>query len=175
MQIRASLLNGDRPDCPVDRNHVIHRHGAYGRHGDTEEEEKSVKVPRFLCNPCGRTISVLPDEMPPYRPVKVDVLEEHFDAEAGVPCEQPQAPRTVKTNDCLKRAWRRFTRRLDALTSLLGQMMQIRASDAKLIWKQLRRLGNLREILRLLSWKFKTSLLGDYQCLKPWSPRPPGD
>jgi hypothetical protein len=110
--------------------------------------------------------------MLPYRPLKTELVEEHFDAQAG---EQPaQVEVTEKESGCLKRAWHRFTQRLDAHASVLGQMMQIRLSDAKLIWIQLRRLGNLKGILRLLARKFKTSLLGDYQCLKPWSPRPPG-
>ena len=99
-------------------------------------------------------------------------MEEYFDGQSG---DQPEeAELTERERGCLKRAWHRFTRRLDALASLLGQMMQIRLSDAKLIWIQLRRLGNLKVILRLLTRKFKTSLLGDYQCLKAWDARPPG-
>ena len=87
--------------------------------------------------------------------------------------EQAEAELTEKEIGCLKRAWHRFTQRLNVLTFVLGQMMQIRLSDAKLIWIQLRRLGNLKVILGLLGRKFKTSLLGDYRCLKPWPPRIP--
>gem|GEM_PF-1843656 len=50
--------------------------------------------------------------------------------------------------------------------------MQIRTSDAKRSWPQLRRLGNLAGILHLLGGKYKTSLLADYLCLKPWVARP---
>jgi len=109
--------------------------------------------------------------MLPYRPLKAELVEGDFDTRSG---DQPEeAELSEKESGCLKRAWHRFTQRLDALTSVLGQMMQIRASDAKLIWIQLRRLGNLRDILHLLGRKFKTSLLGDYRCLKPWPPRIP--
>jgi len=176
MQIRASLLIDDWPRCPVDVNHCVHRHGKYHRHGDCVEKEKSIKVPRFRCTRCGHTISVLPDEMLPYRPVKAEVVEGHFDRQAGDQPEEPEEKAKIgeAQSGCLKRAWHRFTRRLNALTSVLGQMMQIRTSDAKLIWIQLRRLGNLKEILRVLWRKFKTSLLGDYQCLKPWKPKPEG-
>ena len=171
MQLRLSLLTGDRTTCPVDVNHCIHYHGAYCRYANSDDLEKRVKVPRYLCNRCGHTISVLPDEMLPYRPLNTELVEEDFDARSGL--QPSQAQFTEKQRGCLKRAWRRFTQRLDALASVLGQMMQFRLSDAKLIWIQLRRLGNLKEILHLLGGKFKTSLLGDYQCLKPWPPKIP--
>ena len=170
MQLRLSLLTGDRPACPVDVKHCMHHHGAYYRYANCDDLEKSVEVLRYRCCRCGRTISVLPDEMLPYRPLGTKLVEEHFDAQAG---EQAEAQLTEKEMGCLKRAWHRFTQRLNAITFVLGQMMQIRLSDAKLIWVQLRRLGNLKVILRLLGRKFKTSLLGDYQCLKPWKPKIP--
>ena len=172
MQIRLSLLTGDWPTCPVDAQHCIHHHGAYFRYANCDELKKSVKVLRYLCCRCGHTISVLPDQMLPYRPVSVALVEGNFDTRSGGQPEEAEL--TEKESDCLKRAWHRFTQRLNALTSVLGQMMQIRLSDAKLIWIQLRRLGNLREILKLLGRKFKTSLLGDYRCLQPWKPKPEG-
>jgi hypothetical protein len=171
MQMRLSLLSGDRPTCPVNVKHCIHDHGAYWRYANCDDLEKAIKVLRYLCYRCGHTISVLPDEILPYRPLKTELVEEHFDTRSG---EQPEEVElTEKESGCLKRAWHRFTRRLNALTSVLGQMMQIRLSDAKLIWIQLRRLGNLKVILHLLGRKFKTSLLGDYRCLKPWRPKIP--
>ena len=170
MQTRNSLLTGDRPTCQVDPTHAIDRHGKYDRYADCHEQIKSKRIPRFLCRPCGHTISVLPDDTLPYRPVSVGLVEGCFDAEAS---GQPQAPVTPTEEGCLKRAWHRFTQRIAALTAVLGQILQTRNSDARRIWIQLRRLDNLEEILRLLSRKFKTSLLGDYQCLKPWSPKDP--
>ncbi len=172
MQIRESQLCGDRPKCPGDAKHSVHRHGAYYRYGNLEEEEKSIETLRYLCYPCQRTVRVLPDEMLPYRPLTTELVEEYFDAKAG---EQPQRAQIAeKESGCLKRAWHRFTQRLAALAAVLGQIVQIRESDAKRIWQQLRRLGNLREILRFLARKFKTSLLGDYPCLKPWAFLPTG-
>jgi hypothetical protein len=167
VQIRKSQLKGERPKCPVDLKHCVHRHGAYRRYGDCEEGEPSIEVLRYLCYLCGHTISVLPDGMLPYRPLRAELVEGHFDARAEGRSEAAEAPE--KQSGCLKRAWRRFTRRLDALASVLGQIVQIRQADAKRIWRQLRRLGNLREILRFLAEKFKTSLLGDYRCLEPWA------
>ena len=171
MQLRESQLKGERPKCPVDFKHQVHQHGAYYRYGDCEEEESSIEVPRYLCCLCGHTISVLPDEMLTFRPLRTQLVEAHFDAQAEGRAEAAEAPE--KQSGCLKRAWHRFTQRLDALTAVLGQIMQLRETEAKRIWRQLRRLGNLREILRFLAEKFKTSLLGDYRCLKPWAAEDP--
>lgn len=169
MQTRKSLLTGDRPLCPVDSKHPIHRHGKYDRYADCQEKTKSQWIARFLCFLCGHTISVLPEDTLPYRPVSAPLVQASFDAKVS---GKPEPPVSPAERGCLKRAWHRFTQRLTALTAVLGQIMQIRKSDAKRTWQQLRRLGNLGEILHLLGRKYKTSLLGDYWCLKPWPPRP---
>lgn len=134
---------------------------------------KSKWIDRFLCAPCGHTISVLPDDTLPYRAISVPKVEASFDAKAS---DQPEPSVTETERGCLKRAWRRFSRRIAALAVVLGQVMQIRRSDAKQTWPQLRRLGNLEQILHLLGDKCKTSLLADYLCLKPWvlHPQPSG-
>lgn len=165
MQMRQSQLLGDRPACQVDPIHSVHRHGHYKRHGDCDSLEPLECILRFLCLPCGRTISVLPDEMLPYRPVSASMVEANFDARAN---DKPEPPVTEKESGCLKRAWKRFGQRLDAHASALGQIMQIRQLAAKPFWHHLRRLGNLPDILLLMSRSFNTSLLGAYSCLRPW-------
>jgi hypothetical protein len=170
MQIRFSHLKGDRPRCLIDPTHKIHRHGHYKRHGDCDGLEALERILRFLCLLCGRTISVLPDHLLPYRPVSVPKVQEHFDAKTS---GQQPPPVTEKEKGCLKRAWVRFTRRTAALAATLGQMVQLVFPEPKPIWLQLRRWGNLANILRLLGSPFNTSLLQDYRCLRPWS-RPPG-
>jgi len=105
----------------------------------------------------------------PFRPVSTSLVQENFDARAN---DQPLPPVTEKESGCLKRAWKRFGRRLDAHATALGQIMQIRKHAAKPFWHQLRRLGNLPDILLLLSRFFKVSLLHDYLCLRPWSRAP---
>ena len=74
MQIRASSFRGDRPACPLNPNHKVHVHGPYDRYANCDDEQKE-DVPRFLCVPCGRTISVLPDHFLPYRAVAVPLVE----------------------------------------------------------------------------------------------------
>lgn len=166
MQIRKSSLVGDRPTCHVDKEHKVYRHGTYERNGDNNDKSpKRVDVDRFLCVPCARTISVLPDECLPYRAVPVSLVEKHFDAMASA-AEPPSA--TEKEKGCLKRAWTRFNGRVDALLAVLGQMISGVKPSAPELWNQLRRLGNLKDILLQLADPFKTSLLHDYLCIKPW-------
>lgn len=165
MQIRSSHFTGDRPGCPVDSAHKVHLHGHYDRHGDCDGLQPAERVWRFLCPPCGRTISVLPDHLLPYRPVPAPKVQEYFDAKTGGP---PPPPATEKESGCLKRAWERFTRRTTALAATLGQMVQLVLPEPKPVWLQLRRWGNLADILRLLGRPFNTSLLLDYRCLLPW-------
>ena len=138
MQTRQSLLKGDRPSCPVNPNHPIHRHGKYDRYADCNELQKSKWILRFLCVLCGYTISVLPDDTLPYRSISVPKVEASFDAKAS---GKPEPPVREAERGCLKRAWHRFDQRITALTVVLGQVMQIRQSDAKRVWPQLRRLA----------------------------------
>jgi len=170
MQKRESQRAQDhpRPCCHVDPSHKIYAHGYYRRLANyfLAVVAKYLMVPRWLCVTCGRTISVLPDKMLPYRQVPVEDLEQYFDHQAN------EAPPTVVgalQEGCLKRAWHRFTLRLTALAAGLGQLMQRGdLADAKHFWRGLRRWGNLREILRILSAHFQTSLLLDYRCIRPW-------
>jgi hypothetical protein len=168
MQIRQSHLVGDRPPCAVDPSHTIYCHGHYKRYGNCNDKEPLlVSILRFLCVICGHTLSVLRDDLLPYRAVPVPLVEKHFNALAkGTP---PPAA-TQKEKGCLKRAWARFTGRVDALLAVLGQMIEDVKPSAITLWKQLRQWGNLPRILLQLAEPFKTSLLGDYLCLKPWGP-----
>jgi len=170
VQIRFSDLTGDRPDCPVDPAHKVHRHASYFRHGDCDGPQPLERILRFLCLICGRTISVLPDQLLPYWPISAPKVQEHFDAKiSGL----PPPPATEKESGCLKRAWGRFAGRANALASLLGQMVQLVFPEPRPVWLQLRRWGNLPGILQRLGSPFNSSLLHDYRCLKPWS-RVPG-
>jgi len=116
-------------------------------------------VTRWLCIVCGGTISVLPDEMLPYRPVVVELLEAWFDS-LHHGRDPPQV--TEVERGCLERACSRFLQRIPSLTTILGQMVEAIRPTAQALWTQLRKFRRLVDILRLLAEKFKTSLLGDY-------------
>jgi hypothetical protein len=166
MQLRKSSLQGDRPVCPLDPNHKIHRHDEYERYGNCDDKKPLIVVIfRFRCVRCRRTLSVLPDDLLPYRAVPAPLVEKPFDALAkGTP--KPAA--TEKEKGCLKRAWASFSGRIEPLIALLGQMIRPVKPCAADLWLQLRQWGNLTTILVQLAEPFKTSLLGDYRCLKPW-------
>jgi hypothetical protein len=164
MQIRKSSLTGDRPHCPVDPTHPIHCHGGYDRYANCDDDKKE-DIPRYLCPPCGRTISVLPDERLPYRPPSVSQVEQHFDARAN---DAAPPPATEKERGCLARAWHSFVGRVNVLTAVLGQMIRLVKPNASSLWKQLREQGNLQVILLRLARPFNTSLLRHYRCLEPW-------
>jgi hypothetical protein len=166
MQIRSSSFKGDRPPCPVDSNHEVDRHGSYERNANCDDEQKE-DIDRFLCRPCGRTISVLPDHFLPYRAVSVSLVQRHFDAQAD-PGQAQKPTATENEKGCLKRAWGRFGQRVAALATVLGQMMQIRCRNPRPFWLALRRWGNLPAILLQLAKPFNISLLHDYLCLRPW-------
>lgn len=167
MQIRFSSLKGDRPSCPVDPNHPVDCHGNYKRHANCNDNQKEA-IDRFLCRPCGRTISVLPDHFLPYRAPSVALVQKHFDAQAN-PEQTKEPPATEKEKGCLKRAWARFKQRVAPLKATLGQMIRCVKPSAAQLWNQLRRRSNLCAILLQLANPFNTSLLHDYLCLRPWS------
>ena len=167
MQLRQSSVHGDRPKyCPHCRNPGLHHHGSYKRHSKAEAltDEDQVAIQRYLCPPCGCTCSVLPDDMLPYSPVSASQTQKHFDAAFN---GGPAPPATEKEGGCLRRAFKRFTKRVAPLTAILGQMIRVIRPTAQKLWQALRSLGNLAKILHLLAQNFKTSLLGDYRCLKP--------
>lgn len=173
MQIRASSFQGERPRCPANPHHTVHYHGTYRRYANCEATQAAQKeaIDRFLCLVCGRTLSVLPDRLLPYRAVPVPLLEEHFDAQAN-PGEAAAPPATEKEKGCLKRAWARFKQRVAPLSATLGQMIGPVKPTAAQLWNQLRRKSNLATILLQLARPFNTSLLHDYLCLRPWAPPP---
>ena len=167
MQLRRSSVHGGRPHrCPHCGYHCLHCHGTYKRHSKSDGgiDEDLIAIPRYLCARCGHTCSVLPDDMLPYSPISADLVNKHFDATFN---GGPAPPVTEKEGGCLKRTCKQFAERVAPLTAILGQMIRIIRPTAQKLWQALRSLGNLAEILHLLALNFKTSLLGDYRCLKP--------
>jgi transposase-like protein len=164
MQIRQSSFTGDRPPCPQSPAHRVHGHGCYDRFANCNDHQRQ-GIPRFLCTRCGRTISVLPDQMLPYRAASVKLVQEHFDA--GADQTAPPAV-TEKEKGCLVRAWLSFSKHVTVLGAVLGQMIKPVKPNATELWKQLKQQGNLEVILLRLAHPFNTSLLRDYRCLQPW-------
>jgi len=124
-------------------------------------------MPRYFCPQCGRTVSVIPAEALPYRPLDVERLQTHFDekAEVGSGLDPPPSPTEA---GCLKRAWSRFEKRTGQLQQVFGQLLPASLKDAGQLWLHMRRaLASLKDILRWLAGTRNLSLLGDYRCLRP--------
>ena len=149
----------------MDPSHRVHVLSTYKRYSKADGAKKET-VPRWRCTAGCCTISVLPDTRLPYRLVDADLLEAWLDADL-----MSRAPPHVTENErgCLKRAHERFLQRIPSLTEVLGQMINAVSPTATQLWVQLRKLGKLRGILRFLAEDFKTSLLGNYRCLRPRS------
>ena len=122
---------------------------------------------RFLCPPCGHTVSVLPANRLPYRPLEVERLQGGFDAQAEVGTGLYPPPEPIEAG-CLQRAWKRLLTRVDRLKDAFGQMLPAELEGAEQLWKELRRtVGSAEDILRFLARNCNCSLLGDYRCLRP--------
>lgn len=153
--------------CPLRCKGRLHRHGSYGRYDLGPNRDATFAVQRFVCPSCGHTVSVLPANRLPYRPIQVDRLQADFDQRAEIHCGLDPPPRLIEAA-CLQRAWKRLQTRVVPLKDLLGQMLPAGIKTAKHLWRQVRqRLHSAESILRLLARSFNTSLLGDYRCLQP--------
>jgi len=144
----------------------MHRHGSYARYRQPTGDEQFA-VQRFLCRPCGHTVSVLPANRLTYRPLEVKQIQAHFDAQAEVSSGLDPPPGPVMAG-CLQRAWNRFLTRVTVLANAFGQILPAVIRSPPHLWEQLRRtLGTAEEMLRFLARYGKRSLLGDYRCLQP--------
>ncbi len=144
----------------------MHRHGSYQRYEQPEGGEK-FGMQRYLCPPCGHTVSVLPANRLSYRPVEVDRLQRAFDAQAGIGTGLDPPPELIEAG-CLQRAWNRFLARVDLLKDAFGQILPAELHTAQQLWKEVRRgVGSAEQMLRFLARHCKRSLLGDYACLRP--------
>ena len=144
----------------------MQRHGSYQRYAQPTGEQR-FSIQRYRCVACGRTVSVLPANRLPYRPLEAQRLGAHFDAQAEVG-SGPDPPAQQVEAGCLERAWKRFLTRVEVLKNALGQILPLGIGNAQELWKQLRCcLGSTAAILRELAEPGKRSLLGDYRCLRP--------
>ena len=165
IQVRADSFSGERPACARGCPNRLHRHGWYRRYAQAEGQER-LGVQRYLCPDCGLTISVLPVDRLPYRPVAGPRLEAYFNAQAGIGSGPGPPPGQLEAG-CLRRAWTRFQTRVSTLKEAFGQLISSGISGAEQLWKELRLAKKtLADILRFLAQTRNLSLLGDYRCLR---------
>lgn len=110
---------------------------------------------------------MLPANRLTYRPLEVERLQGHFDAQAKVSCGLDPPPEPVEAG-CLQRAWTRFLTRVESLTHAFGQILPAGLRTGPQLWKELRRyVGSAEQMLRFLAYCCKGALLGEYACLRP--------
>lgn len=171
MQIRRASFPVDtvQPPCPFDHEdqRCLHRHGHYERYAQPEGSRKT-RIQRFLCKFTGKTVSVLPDALLPYRSINVPHVQQHFDRLTSSTQEQAPPGQSSAVREHSVRTWERFSEknRTTSLTDFFGQRLP-RAASPQALWQAMRHAaGNLSQILLELAAQGK-SLLGDYRCLTP--------
>ena len=143
----------------------MYRHGHYHRYAKPEGQER-LAVQRYWCPECELTISVMPADHLPYRPLEGARVEAFFDARAELG-SGPDPPPAELEAGCLRRAWTRFQTRVSTLKEAFGLLIPSVISGPAHLWKQMRLAkGSLAAILGFLAQNRKISLLGDYRCLK---------
>ena len=177
VQVGQSSVRGDRPLCPRDSDHRVHRHGTYGHYRDCQSAEKE-RVPRYLCVWCRTTISVVADSRLPYRSVSLEVVKQWLDWALGGGPAPPVAGE--RERGCASRAVRCFVRHSPVLGTALGQIVRDVGAGAASLWRTLVRLSKTEPILRFLQAKLKPeadaagrrgfSLVGTYRCLAGGQP-----
>lgn len=144
---------------------MLHRHGCYHRFSKPEGTER-IAIQRYRCPVCELTISVLPAERLPYRPVEGPRVEAFFNAQAEVGSGPDPPPGQLEAG-CLRRAWFRFQTRVAKFKEAFGLLIPSVLSGAAQLWKELRLAkGSLESILGFLIQTRNISLLGDYRCLR---------
>ena len=156
-----------RPVCPRSCPGKVHRHGSYKRYADPEGTSEE-RIERFLCRPCGLTISVLPEHRLPYRAIRSERLQGEFDRRAGIQTKGLDPPPRVVEAGCLKRAWSALSARVTILVEAFGQLIEKPVSEATSLWSNLRvSMDSVPRMLLFLSEHHRISLLGNYRCLRP--------
>jgi len=166
IQLRSDQIRYGKPPCPRGCRASVHGHGSYSRHARCSGQEQ-IKIPRYICRGCGQTISILPNHLLPYRHVHTARFEAFADRQAGVG-QGPDPPPDAPEAGTLRRAWARFSQRVGTLRDCFGQLMASGVKSPSDLWIALRQAKqSLNGILLFLAHSHKTSLLGDYRCLRP--------
>ena len=153
--------------CPCGCSGTVHRHGYYERYADPEESLKE-RIQRYLCPVSGLTFSVLPPHRLPYRAVRAERLQAHFDQRAGIQTQGLDPPPRVVEAGCLQRAWSALTARVTTLKEAFGQLVDSKVSEVASLWASLRQsFDSVPKMLCFLSEHHHISLLGNYRCLRP--------
>ena len=132
--------------------------GPLDAHGRYFRKSAGLWIWRLLCRPCGRTVSLLPSSLLPYRRQTAAQLQQELDDWIETPDD---AESTASTTICA------FEQQTSKLKEVLGQVIPV-VGSAQELWRATRlSLGSIKSILAALAQWGRTSLLGSYRCLSP--------
>ena len=151
---------------------MVHKHGCYERYADPAGEKNKQQelegIQRYLCRPCGLSLSVLPPHRLPYRPVRAERLQGDFDQRAGIQTQGLDPPPRAVEAGCLQRAWSVLTARVATLKEAFGQLVCSTVSESASFWTSLRQsFDSVSKMLCFLCEHHRISLLRNYRCLRP--------
>ena len=151
---------------------MVHKHGCYERYADPAGEKNKQQelegIQRYLCRPCGLTLSVLAAHRLPYRAIRAERLQGDFDQRAGIQTQGLDPPPGAVEAGCLQRAWSALTKRVATLKDVFGQRVSSTVSDGASFWVSVRQsFDSVPKMLCFLSEHHRISLLGNYRCVRP--------
>jgi hypothetical protein len=132
--------------------------GPLDMHGRYFRKSAGLWISRLLCRPCGRTVSLLPTSLLPYRRQTAAQLQQELDDWSAEADEaESAASATIAA----------FEQQAPKLKEVLGQVIPV-VDSARELWRAARlSLGSITSILTALAQWGRTSLLGCYRCLSP--------
>jgi hypothetical protein len=116
-------------------------------------------VRRFRCFSCGRTTSILPAFVQPYRLVQNECIENHF--------QNITAESTSPWANIVQGYWRRFSAWLPSLREILAGIASRDPPVSAVFewWETLvRNFGNLEVMTQSLVSRFGITIFGRYRC-----------
>lgn len=143
--------------------------GYYERRSTAKESGRDVliKVRRFICSSCRKTLSLLPSFAQPYRLVCSVTIERFFNGDE-------YGADTIPWRQLLRRYWRRFTKWLPKLMKIIGRVLGLAPphTPPKGSWLAIvSAYGQLDRATRTLVRQFQVTIFGRYRCHRPIYPR----
>lgn len=126
----------------------------------------TIKVRRFLCGHCRRSLSILPSFAQPYRLICSFTIERFFN-------KSSVGRDTLQWHGLLRRYWRRFNSWIPELVAIVGRAFglppptHVDQSSWRAVFEAY---GHLDQATRKLVKLYRVTLFGRYQCHSPVVP-----
>jgi hypothetical protein len=168
----TSFHQGVEPPCKCphcDATDALKALGYYSRNVTSPKRGVlRILVRRFRCCECGKTVSVLPSFVQPYRLVLNVTISEFFGGALNT--------NALSWLPLLKQYWNRFSDWRPRIDRIIRSLVSRSPphSDAAGWWKVIAAtLGDLETITTVLVGRFGVTLFGRYRCHSPFSSGPP--